>query len=142
MGGITLLRFVYFDDLLPNTFYSKPSDLHTAVQNVYAFLMGQNTNVAFPITGWLAIPLLLLGYVRLRRSTRAAADMLAAVSATGLILAVYSSPDWTGLPRYFAPYLPAAPILFWAGLNRPSDCSFPGRKSGNSSGRPSWCCWC
>ena len=118
VGGITLVRFAYFDDVLPNTFYSKPSDLHTAVGNVYAFLMGQNTNVAFPITGWLAIPLLVLGYLRLRRSTPAAADMLAATCATGLILAIYSLPDWTALPRYFAPYLPAALILFWAGLNR------------------------
>jgi hypothetical protein len=80
--------------------------------------MGQNTNVAFPLTGGMAIPLLLLGYLRLRKSTPAAADMLAATCATGLILAVYSLPDWTGLPRYFAPYLPAALILFWAGLNR------------------------
>jgi hypothetical protein len=61
---------------------------------------------------------LLLGYLRLRKSTPAAADMLAAVCATGLILAIYSLPDWTALPRYFAPYLPAALILFWAGLNR------------------------
>jgi hypothetical protein len=118
VGGITLLRFTYFDDVLPNTFYSKPSNLPTAIQNVYAFLMGQNTNVAFPITGWLAIPLLVLGYLRLRKSTPAAADMLAATCATGLILATYSLPDWTALPRYFAPYLPAALILFWAGLNR------------------------
>jgi hypothetical protein len=118
VGGITLIRFTYFGDILPNTFYSKPSNPQTAIQNAYAFLMGQNTNVAFPITGWLSIPLLLLGYLRLRKTTPAAADMLAATCATGLILAVYSLPDWTALPRYFAPYLPAALILFWAGLNR------------------------
>ena len=41
--------------------------------------------------------------------------MLAAVCSTGLMFAVYSPPDWTALPRYFAPYLPAALILLWAG---------------------------
>ncbi len=67
LGGITALRYWYFHALVPNTFYSKPSDLRLALENGYNFLMGQNTNVAFPITGWLAIPVLGLGYVRLRR---------------------------------------------------------------------------
>ncbi len=117
VAGITVARFGYFGDILPNTFYSKPSDMQLAVQNIYGFLMGHNTNVPFPLTGWLAVPLLLLGYLRLRRWTPAAADMLAATCVAGLALAVYSLPDWTSLPRYFAPYLPAALILFWAGLN-------------------------
>lgn len=116
VGGATAVRLAYFHDVVPNTFHSKPSDLELAVHNGYAFLMGQNTNVAFPITGWLALPVLLLGYRRLRRAAPAAADMLAAICGAGLVLAVYSPPDWTLLPRYFAPYLPAALILLWAGL--------------------------
>ena len=117
VGGITLARFGYFGDVLPNTFYAKPSNVQQAIHNAYGFFMGQNTNVPFPLTGWLAAPLLVWGYVRLRRAMPAAADMLAAVCGTGLLMAVYSLPDWTALPRYFAPYLPAALILFWAGLN-------------------------
>ena len=78
--------------------------------------MGQNPNVAFPITGWLALPVLLFGWRRLRRASSAAADMLAAITAVGLIFAVYSPPDWTALPRYFAPYLPAALIVLWSGV--------------------------
>jgi arabinofuranosyltransferase len=116
VGGITAARLAYFHDVLPNTFYSKPSELGLAIQNGYAFLMAQNTNVAFPITGWLAAPVLLLGYLRLRRSAAAAANMLAAICVTGLALAIYCPPDWTALARYFAPYLPAALILLWAGL--------------------------
>ena len=116
LAGVTAVRFWYFHDLTPNTFHSKPSDLRLAIQNAYDFLMGQNANVAFPITGWLAIPVLLLGYRRLRRGDPAASDMLASVCGVGLLFAVYSPPDWTVLPRYFAPYLPAALILLWAGI--------------------------
>lgn len=116
LGVVTCSRLAYFGDIVPNTFYSKPSDWHAIVQSGYAFLMGQNTNVAFPITGWLAIPVFLLGYRRLRRAAPAAADMLAAICSVGLAFAIYSRPDWTILPRYFAPYLPASLILLWAGL--------------------------
>jgi hypothetical protein len=116
IGAMTAARFAYFGDFVPNTFHSKPSGLRLAVQNGYGLLAGHNTNVAFPITGWLAIPLLVLGYWRLRRSSSGAADMLAAICGVGLMFAVYSPPDWTSLPRYFAPYLPAALILLWSGL--------------------------
>jgi hypothetical protein len=116
VGAMTAARFAYFGDFVPNTFHSKPSGLRLAVENSYGLLMGHNTNVAFPITGWLAIPLLVLGYWRLRRSSAGAADMLAATCGVGLMFAVYSPPDWTSLPRYFAPYLPAALILLWSGL--------------------------
>jgi hypothetical protein len=116
IGAITAARFAYFGDVVPNTFYSKPGGVRLALQNGYAFLMGRNTNVAFPVTGWLAIPVLWLGYRRLRRARAAAADMLAAIAGTGLLFAVYSPPDWTALPRYFAPYLPAALMLLWAGV--------------------------
>jgi hypothetical protein len=113
---ITGIRFAYFGDVVPNTFHSKPSGIRLAVESAYSFLMGQNSNVAFPITGWLALPVLLLGCRRLRRASPAAADMLAATTAVGLIFAIYGPPDWTALPRYFAPYLPAALIVLWVGV--------------------------
>jgi hypothetical protein len=116
LGGMTAVRYWYFHALLPNTYYSKPSDLRLAVENGYNFLMGQNTNVAFPVTGWLAIPVLGLGYVRLRRRAAAAADMMAAIGGVGLAFAIYSPPDWTNMARHFAPYLPAALMLLWAGV--------------------------
>ena len=33
-----------------------------------------------------------------------------------MLLAAYSQPDWTATARYFAPYLPAALLVFWAGI--------------------------
>ncbi len=114
--AITAIRFAYFGDVVPNTFHSKPGGVQLAVENAYAFLMGQNTNVAFPITGWLVLPVLLLGWRRLGRASSAGADMLAAITAVGLIFAIYSPQDWSALPRYFAPYLPAALMLLWSGL--------------------------
>lgn len=117
MGVVAAVRLAYFHDVVPNTFHSKPSGLKSAVLNGYDFLMGRNTNVAFPITGWLAIPVLLLGYRRLRRAAPAVADMLAAACGAGLLLALYSPPDWSVLPRYFAPYLPSALLLVWAGVS-------------------------
>ena len=137
---MTAVRYWYFHALLPNTFYSKPSDLRLAVENGYNFLMGQNTNVAFPVTGWLAIPVLGLGYVRLRRRAAAAADMLAAIGGVGLAFAIYSPPDWTNMARHFAPYLPAALILLWAGVRR-SDAALVRREraAANPSSRsPPW----
>lgn len=113
VGAITAARFAYFGDVVPNTFHSKPSGFDAMVQNGFSFLMGQNTNVGFPITGWLAIPVLAWGWLRLRQ-----ADMLAAVCAVGLAFAVYSPTDWTAMPRYFAPYLPAALLLLWAGTTK------------------------
>jgi hypothetical protein len=118
LGGVTAVRLWYFHDVVPNTFHSKPSSLALVIRNGYGFLMGRNANVAFPITGWLAIPVLVLGYLRLRRAAPAAAGMLAAICGAGLVFAIYSPPDWTNLPRYFAPYLPAALILLWAGVGK------------------------
>ena len=115
-AAVTAARLAYFHDIVPNTFHAKPSDAGLVVANAYGLLMGENSNVAFPVTGWLAIAVLALGYVRLRRAAAAAADMLAAICTSGIIFGVYSPADWTALPRYFAPYLPAALILLWAGL--------------------------
>ena len=68
LGGVTAARLVYFHDWAPNTFHAKPSDAGLAVANAYGFLTGENSSIAFPITGWLAIAVLALGYARLRRS--------------------------------------------------------------------------
>jgi arabinofuranosyltransferase len=116
VAAITATRYAYFGDVVPNTFHAKPGGLQLAVQNGYGFLMGRNTNLAFPVTGWLAIPVLLLGWRRLRRASPAAADMLAVVCGVGVMFAVYSPEDWTTLPRYFAPYLPESLLLLWAGI--------------------------
>ncbi len=121
LGVISAVRVAYFGDVVPNTFHAKPSGLGAVAQNFCGLLTGENVNVAFPITGWLAIPVLMIGYLRLRRTAPAQADLIAAICGTGLAFAVYSPADWTALPRYFAPYLPAALILLWAGLCEVAD---------------------
>jgi len=114
--AVTAIRYWYFQDVLPNTFHSKPSSLLRVLIGGCDFLIGRNVNVPFPITGWLALPVLVLGYLRLRRAMPAAAAMLGAITAVGLAFCIYCPPDWTAMGRYFAPYLPAAMILFWAGM--------------------------
>jgi len=116
VGALTAIRYAYFHDVVPNTFHSKPSHSFQLLVNGYQFIIGANANFSFPITGWLAVPVLALGYWRLRRAAPAAAGMLGAIAGTGLAFCIYSPPDWTGMGRYLAPYLPAVLIVFWAGL--------------------------
>jgi hypothetical protein len=134
--AITAARFAYFGDVVPNTFHSKPGGIRLAVENAYSFLMGRNTNVAFPITGWLVLPVLLLGWRRLRRASPAAADMLAATTAVGLIFAIYSPADWSDLPRYFSPYLPAAIIVLWSGLEEATAWAVVALRRGSVATKP------
>jgi len=116
IGAATAIRYVLFGDVVPNTFHSKPANLFQVVYQGYGLLMGRNVNVPFPLSGWLALVVLVFGYLRLRRVVPEAAAMLAAVAGAGLAFCVYSPPDWTATGRYFAPYLPAGLLLFWAGL--------------------------
>lgn len=127
LAAITAVRWTYFGDIVPNTFHSKPSSPQLVIQNVYNYLMGVNTNVPFPIVGWMSLPLLLLGYFRLRRASPSGADMAAAVAATGLLFAVYSPADWTATARCFAPYLPAALLLLWPGVVEACELLMPTR---------------
>jgi hypothetical protein len=145
----TLARWLYFGDLVPNTFHAKPGGLDRAIFGGYQWLIGRNANVSFPLVGWMALPLLALGYAEARRrltntsreltansreltapgsaASSAAADMLLAVTATGLLFAIYSPPDWTMMGRYFGPYLPAALMLTWLGVLRVARALWPRR---------------
>lgn len=127
LAAITATRWIYFGDLVPNTFHSKPGNLQLAVQNAYGFLMGNNSNIPFPIVGWMSLPLLTLGYLRLRRASPAGADMSAAVTIAGLLFAIYSPTDWTATARCFAPYLPAALLLLWSGTVEACELLLPSR---------------
>ncbi len=116
VAAVTAIRYAYFQDVVPNTFYSKPSSLSQVVAGGRDFLLGRNVNLPFAITGWFALPVLTVGYLGLRRRVPAAAAMLAAVITTGLVFSIYCPPDWTQMARYFAPYLPAALVLLWVGV--------------------------
>ncbi|MGE0745777.1 MAG: hypothetical protein AB7K86_11035 [Rhodospirillales bacterium] len=116
VAAVTAGRILYFGDVLPNTFYSKPGTVVGQVNNLFEFLVGLNDNLPFPVSGVLALPPLAMGYVRLDRCRPSAAAMLGAIALTGLMFGLYSKQDWTGYGRYFAPYLPAAAILLWLGV--------------------------
>jgi hypothetical protein len=115
LGAVFVVRRVYFHQWVPNTFYSKPSDWARLFYDTCLFLLGRNTNIPFPFSGWLSLPLLALGYGKLRRHFPDLSNMLLACTGAGLFFALYSRPDWTETGRYFAPYLPCALILFWTG---------------------------
>lgn len=114
--AITAVRYLYFGDVVPNTFHAKSGGLFLKIDGAFRFLAGRNINLAFPISGALALPFLAFGYLHVRRASPPLAAMLAATTATGVAFGVYSPPDWTELGRYSAPYLPSALILFWGGL--------------------------
>ncbi len=116
MLAVTGLRYGYFGDVVPNTFHAKSGSLFLKIDGAVQYLTGRNINIAFPISGAAALPFLLFGYLRIRRANPALAAMLVAITATGIAFGIYSREDWSELARYFAPYLPAALVLFWCGL--------------------------
>ena len=116
MLAVTVLRYGYFGDVVPNTFHAKSGGLFLKIDGAFQFLTGQNINIAFPVSGVVALPFLVFGALRVHRASPPLAAMLAAITATGIAFGIYSREDWSELARYFAPYLPAALVLFWFGL--------------------------
>ncbi len=114
---ISGLRYGYFGDVVPNTFHAKSGGVFLKIDGAFQYLAGRNINIAVPASGAVALPFLLFGYLRVRRASPPLAAMLAATTLTGIAFGIYSRPDWTELARYFAPYLPAALVLFWGGLS-------------------------
>jgi len=116
LAAVTLARWAYFGALLPNTFAAKPAAAATVGQNLLDFVLGPAVNVGFPFAGLFALPFLVAGWHALRRAEPLAAAFAASAVLTGIAFALYARPDWTGLARYFAPYVPAAFLLLWIGL--------------------------
>jgi len=117
VAAVTLGRLAYFGELLPNTFVAKGSGgAGEVLERGWRLVLGRNPNAPPPWGG----PLLLLaggyGTWTLRRRRPLAALLLAAAAGTGLAFAAYARPDWTGMGRYFAPYLPLAAILLVHGI--------------------------
>lgn len=128
LAFITLARWAAFGAFLPNTFASKPpAEIATALSGLVELMAGGHSGVGFPTAGLLGLGLLVLGWRRLRRVAPEAAAMLAAISATGLLFALYARPDWTHSARYFAPYMPATLLLLWTGALDLSGRLWPGR---------------
>ncbi len=119
--AVTLARFAYYGALLPNTALAKPPGGASAVlHRLQGLLLGTSSNVPPPYGTAVFLAAGAWGAVLVWRrdspATRAAAAFLAAAAATGLAFGVYAPADWTGMGRYFAPYVPAAAILLVTGL--------------------------
>ncbi len=125
---ITLARWAAFGAILPNTFASKPpAEIAAALSGLVELMARGHSGVGFPTAGLLGLGLLVLGWRRLKRAAPEPAAMLAAISATGLLFALYARPDWTLSARYFAPYMPATLLLLWTGALDLSGRLWPGR---------------
>ena len=114
--GITLVRYRVFGMLFPHTFYAKPAAFFQVLFSFFKLLAGKAINVGFPFSGFPSLFLMILGAVSLLRQKPQLAVVISAGAAVGTFFAMYSPDDWTRMPRYFAPYVPLAAILLFAGL--------------------------
>jgi hypothetical protein len=113
---LTLARKSYFGLVLPNTFFAKSTSWGVIAENVLRFIKGTNTNISFPFLGWLALPVWANGLRLSLKKDRKTGSFLTAALATGLFFGLYAKPDWTGMGRYFAPYVPIAMFVFLTGF--------------------------
>jgi len=116
IAAITGARYLYFGQLVPNTFYAKPTDPSGALEGLWTSLVGTNLNLAFPFRGLPGLALLLCGAWLMTRKLPRAGAMAAAVVGVGWLFSAYAERDWTSTARYFAPYIPLAFLLFWVGV--------------------------
>ncbi len=115
--AVTLLRYGYYGSLVPNSAFAKPPGTAADVLGrLSGLLKGTNRDVAPPYGTAVFLVAGAWGAVLAWRRSPPAAAFLAAAAATGLAFGAYAPLDWTGLGRYFAPYVPAAAILLVRGL--------------------------
>lgn len=115
--AVTVARWGYYGEVLPNTFWAKGAGgVGVLLRRGWEALVGRNVNLPAPFVGSLLLVLGGLGTASLRHRSRAAAVFLASAVGAGLLFAVYAPPDWSGMGRYFGPYVPAAAVLVVRGL--------------------------
>jgi len=115
LAAATATRWIYYGDVLPNTFLAKPSNGLKIVVHAILYATGKPANIAEPFTNVFALALAALGYAVLRRAFPLAAALAAAATITGVLFGLYAAPDWTLRGRYFAPYAPLALLLLALG---------------------------
>lgn len=116
VAAITAARFLYFGDLLPNTFTAKASGSGDFIVHGVRLLNGANVNVPAPLVGLFTLPFFVAGLIAFWRDDRRSGAFLLAALLTGVAFGVYSQPDWTGLARYYAPYVGLTVLVFWRGF--------------------------
>ncbi len=113
---ISLWRYTYFGDILPNTFYSKKTAFLDIVLRAGLFLSGKLSNLPMPYSGLFLIPIIFLGCNQLYRNSPDIFPVYFSTAITGWFFSVYAAEDWTSTPRYLAPYLPYCILIILAGL--------------------------
>lgn len=113
---LTLCRFAYFGDIVPNTFHAKHSSLSDILARVYLFMNGKLENLPMPYSGLFFAFIFCLGSLILASMGAEIFCVCFAGAITGLIFSVYSAPDWTMMPRYIAPYSPYCLFIIFCGL--------------------------
>ena len=112
----TIGRYLYYGSILPNTFYAKPSQTVTVIGRFVGLFNSTNPNIPAPFNGILVTVLLFFGIRSFWKKSRTVIAYIVAIVLVGMSFCIYSQPDWSGMGRYFAPYVPVTTIAFWTGL--------------------------
>ena len=117
------VRAYYFGSLLPNTFYAKPasfSNQHALFDKLSFQTIPVYLNELGLVTLLIFLTLLMVGrgwWVTSTHQLRTCCCFLLASVITGYVFTLLAPQDWTCMPRYFAPYLPALCILIVLALD-------------------------
>ncbi|MBN2102818.1 hypothetical protein JW835_02155 [bacterium] len=109
-------RYFYFHNLLPNTFSAKPTTPTDFIKNFIAFSQSGNSNISKPFANHIVLMITAFGAYSITLHKRPLGLLFISILLCGYIFAIYARPDWTGMGRYFASYLPTAIIVFISGL--------------------------
>lgn len=110
-GGLLVIRFMWFGDLVPNTFHSKPNNIGNFISQMAGYATHGAANISPPFGNFPLGIVMVAGVLHLRQKSTAFASFAGIVVLTATAFALYSLADWTERGRYFAPYLPFAWIL-------------------------------
>jgi len=107
---LILIRYLYYGDLLPNTFYAKPQG--TFVELGYSAFFANFINALFS-GSFLLIPILFL-FAKRRHLEKYLYPLLFCI---GQIVFMSYAGDWMAFGRFFIPVLPIVIILSFALLS-------------------------
>jgi hypothetical protein len=118
IAAIELGRFLYFGEFLPNTFTAKPttsSEFLARLSDLPARI-SDFKNISQPFSSLLVCHVMGAGlWILHKKGHKAVVYLLGLIVGAGFLFGVYARQDWTGLGRYFAPYIPSAFLLLTVG---------------------------
>ena len=112
----SLTRFFYYGSFLPNTFHAKESSFKTILLNLYQAGIGSSVNIPTLFTSLFVLIVMIFGLIRMIRISKQTAAFLGATILVGYGFSIFAPIDWTGLGRYFAPYIPLVILVLWQGI--------------------------